>query len=136
MKVLFICSGCVNRSAAAHVILSFHNTGLYKVDSCGTSKQAVDRSRMAPKMRRVLAEMGYSGEQHIAQPYSQDLLDWADQVICMSHLHVDRINKNFSVDPLKVRNWNVEDPFRHKGEEVHRAVAQQIKELVFHHFLS
>lgn len=91
---------------------------------------------MAPKMRRVLAEMGYNGDDHIAQPYTQELLDWADHVICMSHLHVARIHKNFQVDPAKVSNWDIVDPFRFTGDDVHRAVASQIKAQVFHHFLN
>lgn len=91
---------------------------------------------MAPKMRRVLAEMGYSGESHVAQPFTQELMDWADRIICMSCLHVHRIHKLFQVDSLKVENWEITDPFRFKGVEVHRSVAKEIKERVFQHFLS
>jgi len=53
----------------------------------------------------------------------------------MSKVHITRINENFSVDTDKIANWEVIDPFFHKGEEVHRSVAHQIKELVFRHFL-
>jgi protein-tyrosine-phosphatase len=91
---------------------------------------------MAPKMRRIMAEMGYSGENHIAQPFTQDLLDWADQIVCMSHLHVSRINKRFNVDQNKITNWEITDPFHYTGDDTHRAVAQQIKERVFQHFLN
>jgi protein-tyrosine-phosphatase len=90
---------------------------------------------MAPKMRRIMAEMGYSGEEHLAKPYDQTLLDWSDLIVCMSKVHITRINENFSVDTDKIANWEVIDPFFHKGEEVHRSVAHQIKELVFRHFL-
>jgi len=91
---------------------------------------------MAAKMRKVLAEMGYNGENHVTQPYTQELLDWADRIICMSHLHVRRIHKLFQVDPEKVENWEITDPFRFTGDEVHRSVAKEIKERVFQHFLS
>lgn len=80
--------------------------------------------------------MGYDGEQHVAQPFTQELMDWADQIICMSHLHVARINKKFQVDPAKIANWDIIDPFHFTGTDTHRAVAQQIKEQVFHHFLN
>ena len=90
---------------------------------------------MAPKMRRVLAAMGYSGESHIAQPYSQELADWADIIICMEPHHQQRFAKNFDVNPTKFETWNIIDPFKHRGEEVHRAVANQLKERVFHRFL-
>ena len=83
-----------------------------------------------------MIEMGYDGEQHVAQPFTQELLDWADQVICMSYLHIARINKKFQVNPVKIKNWEIIDPFRFTGDDTHRAVAQQIKETVFHHFLS
>ena len=86
-------------------------------------------------MRRVLSEMGYNGENHVAQPYTQDLLNWSDEIICMSHLHVTRITKKFQVDPLKIKNWEIVDPFRYIGEDTHRLVANQIKEKVFLHFL-
>ena len=90
---------------------------------------------MAPKMRRIMAEMGYSGGEHIAQPYSQELADWANIIVCMEPRHQQRFAKNFNVDPIKFEIWGIIDPFKHRGEEVHRAVAQQIKERIFHRFL-
>jgi protein-tyrosine-phosphatase len=90
---------------------------------------------MAPKMRRTLAAMGYSGESHIAQPYSQELADWADIIVCMEPRHQQRFAKNFSVDLTKFEVWHIIDPFKHSGETVHQAVAKQIKERVFHRFL-
>lgn len=90
---------------------------------------------MAPKMRRVLGSMGYDGEEHVAQPYSQELADWADLIVCMEHKHQQRFAKKFDVDPSKFEVWDIEDPFKHKGEEFHRKVADQIKERVFLRFL-
>jgi protein-tyrosine-phosphatase len=90
---------------------------------------------MAPKMRRVLASMGYNGESHIAQPYSQELADWADIIVCMEPRHQQRFAKNFDVDLDKFEIWGIIDPFKHRGEEVHKTVAKQIKEQVFHRFL-
>lgn len=82
-----------------------------------------------------MAEMGYDGEKHLAQPCTQELMDWADLIVCMSHRHANQITKRFEVDPAKVTNWEVVDPFHYSGDTVHRKVAQEIKEKVFLHFL-
>jgi protein-tyrosine-phosphatase len=134
LKILFICTGNINRSAAAHVILSSHSNGKYEVDSCGTSKATQTSPRMAPKMRRIMREMGYDGESHLGKPCDQRLLNWADLIVCMSHKHVSFIDKHFEVEMSKVVNWDIVDPFFFKGDEVHRKVAHEIRELVFLHF--
>lgn len=89
---------------------------------------------MARKMRDALAELGYDGNDHRSQAISGDLLEWADAIICMGNVHEKFIAENFPEHSTKVENWRVKDPHFAKGEEEHKVVAKQLKELVLHHF--
>ena len=135
MKVLFVCTGNINRSAGAHVILESHNSeGKYEVKSCGTGKVAPLNRKIPRKMRLALEELGYDPNNHRSQGITESLLQWADSIVCMGNVHVKYIANNYPEHSSKVVNWQVDDPHFATGVEKHRAVAKQIKELVLEHF--
>lgn len=134
-RVLSICTGNLNRSAAFDVILSHIGKEKYEVKSCGTGKVAPLNKKMPKKMRDVLVEIGYDGSNHRSQGITRELLEWADQVVCMGNVHARFIVEKFPEFSHKVENWRVDDPHFATGTEKHREVASQIESLVKKHFL-
>lgn len=135
MKVLFICTGSINRSASAKVILLGNDfEDKYEVQACGTGKIAPKGCKIPKKMRLVLEEMGYDPRQHRSQGISEELLEWADTVIVMGNVHEKFIAKNYPQHLNKVENWKIDDPHFSKGSEVHKRVAVEIENLILKHF--
>lgn len=130
MNILFICTGNLNRSAAAHVILNSHGSDKYEVKSCGTGKVAPLKKEIPRKMRTALEGLGYDPDNHRSQGISEELLYWADIVVVMGNVHRRFIADNFPQHEGKVENWNIKDPHFEPGCEVHRQVAKQIECLV------
>jgi protein-tyrosine-phosphatase len=100
----------------------------------GTGKAALKRGKMTSKMQRVLSSMGYETEEFRSTPINEADLDWADKVVCMGNPHIKRIEEEFPQYTHKVEMWKIMDPHFSKGEENHRMVAEQIRDLVFFHF--
>jgi protein-tyrosine phosphatase len=132
-NVLFICTGNINRSASAHVILEAHSSA-HKVQSCGTGKVAPLHRKIPRKMREVLENLGYCPHNHRSQGISADLLDWADVIVCMGNVHEKYIIVHYPQHCHKVTNWLVDDPHFAVGTEKHYSVANQIQELVLSRF--
>lgn len=135
VKVLFICTGCINRSATAHVILATLGKDKHEVQSCGTGKVAPLGCRIPRKMRDVLTEMGYDPAHHRSQGINLELLSWADKIICMGNVHEKFIKKHFPEMHNKVENWRIKDPHFAKGDALHRTVAKEIEQCVKTQFL-
>lgn len=133
-RVLFICTGNLNRSAAANVILEKHNPGKYEVKSCGTGKVAPLNRKIPRKMLLALEELGYDGTTHRSQGISEDLLQWADKIVVMGNVHEKYVAEHYPQYSSKVTNWLIKDPHFATGMELHRAVAQQIREQTYLQF--
>lgn len=78
MKVLVLCRGNVNRSAAAAAVLS--RDSRLQVRSAGFLTQG---RRAAAKMRRAMKARGYDLEEHRTTKCTPELLEWADTIIVM-----------------------------------------------------
>jgi protein-tyrosine phosphatase len=128
-NVLFICTGNINRSASAHIILEFHSSS-HKVQSCGTGKVAPLSRKVPRKMRLALEELGYDPSNHRSQGITKELLQWADEIVVMGNAHWKFLEEKHPQYLNKVSNWNVKDPHFATGNEVHRQVARQIQHLV------
>lgn len=89
---------------------------------------------MPLKMRKAVAELGYDGDPHRSQAITKELVDWADIIVCMGNVHENYINQHYPEHSWKAMNWQVKDPHFAQGDEEHKSVAKQIRELVFHHF--
>jgi protein-tyrosine-phosphatase len=131
IRILTICTGNINRSASAHVILEHHNTeGKYEVKSCGTGKVAPLSRKIPRKMRLALEELGYNPNNHRSQGITEELLTWADKIVVMGNAHWKFLEQHYPEHLTKATNWLVKDPHFATGNELHRAVAKEIQQLV------
>lgn len=92
-KVLFICTGNINRSPAAEIILRSKLPAQgFEVDSAATSPKAGNKL-ISTKMRAALDGAGYSYEPTRSKIVTQSLVDWADIIFCMSPVHKRRLQE-------------------------------------------
>ncbi len=108
MKVLFVCTGNINRSAVADVILRKKEG--FEVKSCGTGKTATKNARAASRMRRAALKHGFDLEQHRTTPVSVELIDWADVVVAMGNPHRKWVENNCPEHIEKLQQWDIPDP--------------------------
>ena len=85
-------------------------------------------------MCKAVAELGYDGHSHRSQAITKELLEWAEVIVCMGNVHEKYINLHHPECATKSMNWNIKDPHFAKGNEEHKAVAKQVRDLVLHHF--
>ena len=94
MKILFICSANICRSALAEVILrkKLREKGLadIEVDSAGIHNYAGEPRD--PKMVSLARQSGYDMGS-VAQYITKQLVDAADLIICMEYHHVVELQK-------------------------------------------
>lgn len=99
-KVLVLCHGNINRSAACAAILKSH--GVEEVKSAGFVNPG---RQAAKKMRDVLEEYPedkspytrrYDLEDHRSQVVTQELIDWADLVVYMDGGNLKRLTSQFA----------------------------------------
>ena len=131
MKVLFVCHGNVNRSAAAEVIAlkDWPNDNEYR--SCGlkTSNGKI----MAKRMRETLKEHGYDNVTR-SSAITQEMVDWADVIFYMDNANEKRFRLQFGDlnKAMKLSNYipgvdKIPDPAYAKGHDTHHVVVNLIK---------
>lgn len=132
MKVLFVCHGNVNRSAAAEVIAK-QDYPFLEVKSCGL--KTTDGKIISKKMRESLEKIGYNNLEVRSTVITRDLVDWADQIFYMDDANEKRFIEKFGqMDKAqKLSNLipgvkKIPDPAYCKGTEVHEEVINLIKE--------
>ena len=108
MRVLFVCTGNINRSSVADVIL--REVEGFEVKSCGTGKTALKNCKAAPRMRRSAVKYGFDLEQHRTTPISRELVEWADVVVAMGNPHRKWVENNCPDLTGKVQQWDIPDP--------------------------
>lgn len=85
MKVLYVCTGNINRSAAAETITRSKRPR-WRVRSAATNLKG--DQRMTRRMREALATAGYDGSRHRSSPLSQELCQWADLIVGFQPSHI------------------------------------------------
>lgn len=125
-KVLMLCSGNTCRSPLAQVILQKQQPD-WEVCSAGLSAQP--GSPAADNARQLARQMGLSLEHHRAQRVTAELVQWADQILCMTDSHLQLLKQTFpeALDKAQTLGREIADPF---GQSLasYQHCAQQIEE--------
>jgi len=122
MRILFVCHGNVNRSAAAEIICSKIYPSL-EVKSAGLKTKGGIIT--AKKTRDLLNLKGYDTQGIRSTPISKELVGWADIVFYMDNPNHSRLINEFG-DSAKFKRLGlyagvekIPDPGFSKGTKVH-----------------
>ncbi|HBK79033.1 MAG TPA: hypothetical protein DDZ83_04980 [Nitrospinae bacterium] len=104
MNILFVCTGNLCRSPMAEALLKKFSSRAGRSDlnarSAGTHAFAGNKSPV--EAQQVADTAGLDLMSHVAQPLSQELVTWADEIVVMSPEHEEFIEMNFPIAREKV----------------------------------
>lgn len=83
MNILFVCTGNTCRSPMAEGYINSKYSNI-TAKSCGIF---TDGSPASENSKTAMAEIGIDISSHISTPINQELIEWADRIICMSPSH-------------------------------------------------
>jgi protein-tyrosine phosphatase len=96
MNILFICTGNINRSAAAEIILK------QLTDRCDVQSAAVTTTnngrKTTKRMMQALEHYGFKSEPVKSNQITKEQFDWADIIFYMQPSHLKSLSSLF---PLK-----------------------------------
>lgn len=141
-KVLFVCHGNINRSAAGEIILKQIKPD-WEVKSAAL-KDTKGGEKTAKKMRESLKEGGYPDEGIRSTPISQELVDWADVIFYMDDSNHNKLKEKFGEGvfdkAIRISNYvagvsKIPDPNFAKGTEMHKEVIKLL-EIALHKYIN
>lgn len=129
--VLFLCTGNLNRSYAAHAIAQ-ELLADYEIDSAGTGKTAGGKIANK-KMREALLRQQFVLPIRKSKKMTQELLDWADVVVCMADVHRRKMIEQFGLPFLSKcvmmdPDGDIPDPHFSKDDEDFDIVVNMIQD--------
>lgn len=111
-KVLFVCTGNINRSPAAHTILRSMLLGstAVAVDSAGLSDYNAGKLTRR-RMRDVLENKGYAYYPIWSKQVTREMIDSYDLIIYMSDVHERRLTERFGTSSkyMPITEWSSGD---------------------------
>lgn len=128
LNILFVCSGNTCRSPIAKAIFQKmiveddRLRGWVNVDSAGIF--AIDGSPASNMAKEVVREFGASLDTHRAKSINDELVEWADLILCMEPDHIaflledyeDILDKVYLLTEYVDVEGYVPDPY---GEDIH-----------------
>ncbi len=116
-RLLFVCSGNLFRSPVAAGFARRVGGERVEVKSCGT---IADEGCLAVETAiRLMAERGIDISSHRSQPVAEELLKWADWIICMEQNHVRFVQEvfpDFAHKTRLLRKEGIPDPICADGK--------------------
>jgi len=97
MNILFICTGNINRSAAAEIILK-RLRSKFNVDSAGISD--AKHGKTTRRMMEALERKGFISEPVKSNKITRDQFDWADVIYYMQPSHFKSLQNCFPTEDL------------------------------------
>ena len=97
MNVLFVCTGNLCRSPMAEALLKkfASRAGRHDLHAQSAGTHAFAGSSSPVEAQQVAESVGLDLKSHQAQPLSEVLVGWADQIVVMSPDHSDFIEMNY-----------------------------------------
>jgi len=129
LRILFVCTGNLCRSPMAEGIarhLAAERGYTVEIRSCGTHANEGDPA--SENGVTACQEKDIDISAHRSQPLSAELIEWADQVLCMEENHILTVNSRDWRAPFKT--WNlasfidkkqIKDPYRRSLRKYRKA---------------
>jgi len=139
-NVMFVCTGNICRSALAEYLFNNNKKAQalnLKANSSGVG--ALVGHSSDPSVRKILEQEGISGQGHIAQQISQDLVNKTDVILVMEPHHRKAILAQFPDARSKVfllrhrDQLGIIDPYKKDFavfEQIHEEIKQGIDEWI------
>ncbi|MBT9586040.1 low molecular weight protein arginine phosphatase [bacterium] len=105
-RVLMVCTGNTCRSPLAEVLLRKLRPE-WEVRSAGVMAGVGPASKNS---RAVAAQRGLNLDGHRSQSVSQPLLDWADEVLCMTENHRTALQRSYPGSQARTLGREISDP--------------------------
>lgn len=121
-RVLMVCTGNTCRSPLAEVLLRKLRPE-WEVRSAGVMAGVGPASKNS---LAVAAQRGLNLNEHRSQRVSQPLLDWADEVICMTEGHRQVLQQSYPDSKAKTLGREISDPVG-QSLAVYQRCADQIE---------
>eukprot|EP01118_Nematostelium_gracile_P002013 TRINITY_DN1209_c0_g1_i2.p1 TRINITY_DN1209_c0_g1~~TRINITY_DN1209_c0_g1_i2.p1 ORF type:complete len:164 (-),score=30.40 TRINITY_DN1209_c0_g1_i2:32-466(-) len=132
-KYLIVCSGNICRSPMAVAIFDarIKQKGItnYKIQSCGSSPTpGLD---MTPESKIALESIGIKPLPHKSQLLTQELVDWADVIFCLSHEHLTsvRLIPGGHSKASLLGEKSIRDPYK-KSQQDYNEVVVEIRDAI------
>lgn len=125
-NVLMICTGNTCRSPLAQVLLKKQHPD-WEVLSAGVMAEV--GSPAATHSRELARQLGMDLEAHRAQNVTSQLVDWADQIFCMTQAHLQSLIRTFPQAAPKARTLgaDISDPVG-QSMAAYQRCAEQLSE--------